>query len=84
MLKTHKTAIAIPDADFERMEFYRKKTGQSRSRLLVVAFQAWVGLQKTAEQERLYEEGYRRNPENPKDVEGGMKAGLTLWEKDAW
>ena len=84
MLRTHKTAIAIPIEEYKQIESLRKETGKSRSRIFMDAFHVWRALQKKEEQERLYEEAYRRKPEKLLEVESGMKAGLAVWEKGGW
>ena len=84
MIHVHKTAIAIPNEDFEQIENFRRETGKSRSRLLVEAFRAWRDLQKKEAQEKLYERAYRQKPENMPVIKAGLKAGLAVWGKESW
>ncbi len=84
MIRTHKTAIAIPNEDFKQIEALRRETGKSRSRLLIEAFHVWQDLQKKKSQDRLYERAYQRNPENLPEIKAGLKAGLAVWGKENW
>ncbi len=79
-----RTAISFPQEVFQRLETIRKRTRQSRSRILLVAFQNWLKQQETDALEQRYVDGYARQPEIAADVEGFYRAGLASLRQDPW
>ena len=79
-----KTAISLPREAFQRLEAIRKRTGQSRSRVLLTAFRAWLRLMEQQAMEQRYAAGYARHPELVADVEGFYRVGLAAFDKDPW
>lgn len=84
MMNTVKTAITIPKEDFIVIETLRRKSGKSRSRILVEAFHAWLKSRRNEEVEAAYEKGYREKPENIKEISTLMKASLPLLDTEKW
>ncbi len=84
MSSSVKFAISIPDKEFKELEAFRKKKGVSRSKLILEAIKLW---KETKERERLiriYEEGYKRLPENLRDIEAWEKASLSVLSQEDW
>jgi hypothetical protein len=84
MAKVVKTAVAIPLDDFKLIESVRKKSGKSRSQLLMEAFHVWMNMRRKEELEARYAQAYRAMPETLSDIEGLMEAGSTVWKKEDW
>ena len=79
-----KTAISFPREEFQRLEAIRKRTHQSRSRILLAAFQNWLKLKEQEALELRYVAGYERQPEVVADLEGFYRAGLASLAQDRW
>ena len=84
MIKTVKTAIAMPREDFQLVELIRKETGKSRSQILVEAFHSWVAHRRKEKLDAHYEESYRKKPEQLKEIEQTLKATASVWGKEEW
>ena len=84
MATSVKTAISLPREEFHRLEVVRKRTRQSRSRILLAAFRGWLKAQEQAALEQRYVAGYAREPEVVADVEGFYRAGLSSLAQDRW
>ncbi|MBI4584519.1 MAG: ribbon-helix-helix protein, CopG family [Planctomycetes bacterium] len=84
MQKTVKTAISIPREDFKVIESMRKKSGKSRSEILVEAWRAWLGTQEKEDLDRQYEEAYRKKPENLAEIKSALAASAPVWGKEEW
>jgi metal-responsive CopG/Arc/MetJ family transcriptional regulator len=84
MGKLVKIAVSIPDKDFKKLEKMRKEKGISRSRLFVEAFRL---LQETSDHKkdiRKYAEGYRKFPEDTRELEAWEKAAISVFSPDDW
>jgi len=79
-----KTAISLPRGEFQRLEAIRKRTRQSRSRILLVAFRAWLKLKEQEILEQRYVAGYLRQPEMAADVEGLYRVSLSEFAQGQW
>ncbi len=84
MAATLKTAISFPRAEFQRLEAIRKRTHQSRSRILLAAFRSWLKLMEQEALEARYTAGYEREPERVADLEGFYRAGLARLGGERW
>ena len=84
MSTTVKTAISLPRETFARLETIRKRTRQSRSRILLVAFRTWLKLKEQEILEQRYVAGYLRQPEMAADVEGWYRGGLSEFAQGPW
>ncbi|MCB4756338.1 MAG: ribbon-helix-helix protein, CopG family [Elusimicrobia bacterium] len=84
MARMIKTAVSIPKEDFKIVESLRKKTGKTRSQIIVEAFHSWLREIRMKELDDQYEEGYRKQPEDPREVEAFFKVGLETWGKEKW
>jgi len=84
MGKSVKIAISIPQEAFEELEAHRNKEGISRSRFVLKTLRFW---QEEKEKKRLvsiYEEGYKRIPENPGELEGWEKVSSGVFSEGEW
>ena len=84
MGKSVKFAISIPDKEYKEIETFRKKKGISRSKFVLEAIQLW---KETKDRERLikaYEEGYKKFPENLRDIEAWEKTSQSVFSQDDW
>jgi hypothetical protein len=79
-----KTAIAIPKADYQKIEQLRVQTGKTRSQLLVEAFHYWLKLQDQQAKEKRYLEGYAKHPEDPRLIKALVRASMKAWKKEGW
>lgn len=79
-----KTAISLPQEDFQLVETLRKQTHKSRSQILLEAFHAWLEGHRQEALETRYEEAYRKHPEKLGDIEALVKAGTPAWGKERW
>ena len=84
MSSSVKFAISIPDKEFKELEAFRKKKGVSRSKLILEAIKLWKETKETERLIRIYEEGYKRLPENLRDIEAWEKASLSVLSQEDW
>lgn len=88
MTKTIKTAVSLPRATFERAESFRRKKRRSRSGLYATALDAYLEACLKAEEIRELEarhvEGYRRQPEDPAEIEPLLRLALQSLPKEDW
>lgn len=76
-----KTAISLPKEDFQYLEEIRKRTHQSRSKILLEALHTWLRLREQEALEQRYVAGYERHPEVVGDLEAFYKVGLASFSK---
>jgi metal-responsive CopG/Arc/MetJ family transcriptional regulator len=79
-----KFAISIPDKEYKELETFRKKKGISRSKFILEVIQLW---KETKDRERLirtYEEGYKKLPENLRNIESWEKASQSVFSQSDW
>ena len=84
MSKAVKIAISIPQEAFKKLEANRNKEGITRSKFVLKTLRFW---QEEKEKERLvsiYEEGYRRIPENPRELEAWEKVSSGVFSQGEW
>lgn len=84
MPKAVKLAISISSDDYKTIETIRKKEGITRSGVVAEAIRL---LRDKAEKERLirlYEEGYRRHPEDLPEIKAREKASLEVLSQEDW
>ena len=84
MGKAVKIAISIPQEAFKELEAHRNKEGISRSKFVLKTLRFW---QEEKEKERLvsiYEEGYKRIPENPRELEVWEKVSSDVFSQSEW
>jgi len=84
MGKAVKIAISIPQEEFEALEAHRNEEGISRSKFVRKTLRFW---QEEKEKERLvsiYEEGYKRIPENPREIEAWEKVSSGVFSEGEW
>ena len=84
MGKAVKIAISIPQEAFKKLEASRNKEGITRSKFVLKTLRFW---QEEKEKERLvsiYEEGYKRIPENPRELEAWEKVSSGVFSQGEW
>ncbi len=84
MRSSVKFAISIPEKEFKELEVYRKRKGISRSKLILEAVRFWKEAKEKERLVRIYEEGYKRIPEELIYVEAWEKASLSAFSKEEW
>jgi len=84
MNRSVKFAISIPDKEFKELEAFRRKKGVSRSKLILEAIQFWKEAKEKEKLVRIYEEGYKRIPENLTNIEAWEKASLSAFSQEEW
>jgi metal-responsive CopG/Arc/MetJ family transcriptional regulator len=79
-----KFAVSIPDKEYKELENFRKKRGMSRSKFIREVIHLW---RETKDRERMiemYEEGYKKLPENPVNIEAWEKASHNVFSQSDW
>lgn len=84
MSRSVKFAISIPDKEFKELESFRKRKGLSRSKVILEAIKLWKETKERERLVRIYEEGYKRMPENVRDIEAWEKASLSVFSQGDW
>jgi len=84
MNRSVKFAISIPDKEFKELEAFRRKKGVSRSKLILEAIKFWKEAKEKEKLVRIYEEGYKRVPENLTNIEAWEKASLSALSQEEW
>lgn len=84
MNRSVKFAISIPNKEFKELEAFRRKKGVSRSKLILEAIQFWKEAKEKEKLVRIYEEGYKRVPENLTNIEAWEKASLSAFSQEEW
>jgi hypothetical protein len=67
-----------------QIEAYRKKKRVSRSKFVLEATKAWKEVKEREKLIKIYEEGYKRVPENLVDIQAWEKAALSSFSKEEW
>ena len=84
MLKSVKFAVSIPEKEFQELEALRKKKGVSRSKFVLEAVNLLKESVERTKLIRIYEEGYKKIPENLRNSEAWEKASLSSLSKEEW
>jgi metal-responsive CopG/Arc/MetJ family transcriptional regulator len=79
---TAKVAVSLPDDLYRALESARRRARKSRSAVVQEAIRDWLGRCARAELVRDYEEGYRRRPENAREVESALATAVGLLAQD--
>jgi len=84
MGKAVKFAISLSEDEFRELEALRKDVGLGRSAFVSRILRNW---RQARERERMiaqYEEGYRRLPESPTELEAWEKASASAFSEGPW
>ena len=84
MAKAVKFAVSIPGNEFKELETLRKKKGLSRSEFIRKAINLWKEQRQKKKLVKIYEEGYKRIPENLSTIEAWEKASLSAFTPEEW
>jgi metal-responsive CopG/Arc/MetJ family transcriptional regulator len=79
-----KVAVSIPDDLYRAVEQARKRHGKSRSAVLQDALRHWLRHEADLALVREYEQGYRRRPENRREVRAAEAAAVRLLSAEDW
>ena len=83
-IRTVKVAISLPMEVMNRIESLRHKLGLARSQAVAEAVQLWLRKMEEETLDRKYVQGYKRKPEDLKEIYPLYKAGLSSFGKDSW
>ena len=84
MANAVKLAISISAEDFKTIETIRKKEETTRSAVITEAIRLLRAGQEKERLIRLYEEGYRKHPENVAEIKAKEKAAIEVLSKEDW
>jgi metal-responsive CopG/Arc/MetJ family transcriptional regulator len=84
MGKAVKFAISISSNEFKELEVLRKKKGLSRSEFIRETIRLWKEEKEKERLVRVYEDGYKRVPENLANIEAWEKASLNSLSREEW
>lgn len=79
-----KLAISISDEDFSAIENIRKKEGLTRSGVITEAIHLLRNKEEKERLVRLYEEGYRKQPEKLPEIKALEKISLDVLSAEDW
>ena len=79
-----KFAVSIPGSEFKELEALRKKRGLTRSKFIREAVKLWREEKEKERLVKIYEEGYKRIPENLAATEAWEKASLGAFTSEEW
>jgi len=74
-MNTAKLTVTIPTDKYERIEKEKKEKGLTRSALINTALDYFFGKEDESKKESIYIAGYKKKPENIKEIEAVAKAG---------
>jgi metal-responsive CopG/Arc/MetJ family transcriptional regulator len=84
MGKAVKFAVSISDSEFKELETLRKKKGLTRSGFIRETIKLWKGEKEKERLIKIYEDGYKRIPENLAAIEAWEKASLSAFSSEEW
>jgi Arc/MetJ-type ribon-helix-helix transcriptional regulator len=84
MAKAVKFAVSISGSEFKELETIRKKKGLSRSEFVRETIRLWKEEREKKRLVRVYEEGYKRVPENLTAIEAWERASLSSFTSEEW
>ncbi|MDH4268421.1 MAG: ribbon-helix-helix domain-containing protein [Deltaproteobacteria bacterium] len=79
-----KFAVSIPGGEFKELEALRKKNGLSRSEFIRQTVKLWKEEKEKKRLVKVYEDGYKRVPENLASIEAWEKASLSAFSSEEW
>jgi hypothetical protein len=84
MGKAVKFAVSISGSEFKELETLRKKNGLTRSGFIREAIKLWKGEKEKERLTKIYEDGYKRIPENLATIEAWERASLSALSSEEW
>jgi Arc/MetJ-type ribon-helix-helix transcriptional regulator len=84
MGKTVKFAVSISGSEFKELEVLRKKKGLSRSEFIRETIRLWKEEKEKKRLVRVYEDGYKRIPEDLAVMEAWEKVSLSSFSREEW
>jgi metal-responsive CopG/Arc/MetJ family transcriptional regulator len=83
-IRTVKVAISLPKETMSQIESVRHELKLPRSRAILEAVSLWLQKKKDENLDRKYIQGYKKKPEDSKEIYPLYKAGLSSFGKDDW
>lgn len=84
MANAVKLAISISAEDFKTIEAIRKKEETTRSAVITGAIRLLRDRQEKERLIRLYEEGYKKHPEDIAGIKAKEKAAIEVLSQEDW
>lgn len=84
MIKAAKIAISLPHENYEKIERIRRKLGLARSAIFDKAICLWLDKYEKEEMIRQYEDGYKKFPEDMKEIAVMEQLSADAFEGDDW
>jgi len=81
MKNVAKVAVSIPLQTLRALERARVRLRKTRSAAVTEAIEQWLNAEEVSEADRLYVEGYLRQPEQNADVAAVAAAVAATWER---
>ena len=75
-----KVAISLPATTLRALERERVRLGKSRSSLVAMAIETWLGRRGADADDQRYVEAYLRRPERNEEIEAIAEAATKSWE----
>lgn len=83
-VKTVKIAISLPKTILDEIEHLRHQLHLPRSRAISEAISFWLKKRREDAMDQKCAEGYKRMPEDKKEIQAFYRAGLASFGKDEW
>jgi metal-responsive CopG/Arc/MetJ family transcriptional regulator len=80
MKRVAKVAVSLPVDTLRALERARTRLRKTRSAAVTEAVEKWLHEGEVGEQDRLYVEGYLRQPEQPSGLTAVAAAVVEAWE----
>jgi metal-responsive CopG/Arc/MetJ family transcriptional regulator len=78
-------AVSVPADLYKAVERARKQRKRTRSAVVQEALRHWLRSEARAELVREYEAGYRRHPEEGREIDEAMATAVGLFhDDDSW
>lgn len=85
MYNSCKISFSLPKEDLQMLENARKRMGLSRSAFIDMSVRFWLSWLNKKEMIRRYEEGYKKMPEQIREIKALESAGMeALRPKERW
>jgi hypothetical protein len=77
-------AINIPNPEFQEILAFSQKKGLSVDEMVLEALHYWKREFESEKKAKTYEDGYKRLPENLKEIQAFENISLSEFETDGW
>ncbi len=83
-IQSVKVAISLPKEIMAEVEDFRHRLGLGRSQAILQAVSLWLKKAQEDAMDKKYISGYKKNPENPKEISPLFFVGLDGFSKEKW